>query len=122
MLAFVISAISYILAGLGLGGGVLLIPSLVSFFEVSQIDAGYISLLAYIPAGILICILSKNTFTFYKIIKLIPFGIIGSILGSIIAQQIDVSILKDIYAVFMIVFGVYLFIKNSSIFNKKDQK
>ena len=53
--------------GTGLGGGIILIPLLTELLNYNQLSAQYISLIAYIPTGIILIILSAiwlglNTF------------------------------------------------------------
>lgn len=111
MIEFLIGLCSYILAGMGLGGGIILIPLLTEFCKISQLNAQYISLIAYIPTGIILILLSKKSSQKYKILPLIPFGVIGAIAGAFISQRIDTEVLRRIYGVFMIVFGADLSIK-----------
>ena len=120
MLIFFVALLSYVLAGLGLGGGVLLIPVLVNVFGFNQVDAGYISLLAYIPTGILLCVLSRNFRSYYKILPLIPLGIAGAVIGAMIAKNINIVFLKYLYSVFMILFGGYLCVFNVFFYRKKE--
>lgn len=112
MIAFVIGTLSYVLAGMGLGGGVLLIPLLKEFFGVTQIEAQYISLLAYIPAGLAIIIASKNRDLLYKVMPLIPFGLVGAIVGGVVARNINVLFLRKAYGGFLIIFGLILCFNN----------
>lgn len=119
MLAFIFAVIAYVLAGLGLGGGILFIPLMVNFLKMSQTDAGYLSLIAYIPAAITICFLSRNFKTIYRVARLIPFGILGAIIGAVLAKNINVDVLKGFYSVFMIAFGTYLCISNTHFLRKK---
>ncbi len=122
MIAFFIGVISYVLAGMGLGGGVLLIPLLKEFFGVTQIEAQYISLLAYIPAGLTIIIASKNRDLLYKVVPLIPFGIVGAIIGGVVARNINVLFLRKAYGVFLIIFGLVLCCGNTLKGKKTSKK
>lgn len=118
MIAFIIALISYITAGLGLGGGVILIPVLTAYFNIDQLSAQYISLLAYIPAAITIIILSKNYKKFFKVIHLVPIGIIGAIVGTMLAHKMNVIFVRKIYGVFLLIFGLNLLLKNIKCFKK----
>ncbi len=118
MIEFLIGLCSYILAGMGLGGGILLIPLLTEVLNVNQLNAQYISLIAYIPAGIILIILSKNNKLFYKILPLIPLGLFGAIAGAYVSQKVDIEFLRKIYGAFLVVFGISLCIKTLS----KDKK
>ncbi len=106
-----------IIGGMGMGGGTLLIPLLSIFCSISQILAQCYNLLAFLPMSIIAIIIHYKN----KLIKtnyllfLIGFGIIFSILGSIIANWIDKSVLKTLYGIFLIVlslFEIYKIIKD----------
>lgn len=122
MILFFVSCLAFLLAGFGLGGGVLLIPVLTTFFNFSQIDAQYIALIAYIPAaiGVIINNFKITKFHMQKIIKLIPLGIIGSFIGAYIVRIISVDFLKKLYGVFLIFYGGYMLFK--TIFSEIDKK
>ena len=108
MIPFFIGLVSYILAGMGLGGGVILIPLLTGILKTDRIQAQYISLLAYIPMGLILLFSSRKNNLNYKIVSLVPFGILGAISGAICAKLINEEILKKFYGVFLIVFGLNL--------------
>lgn len=125
MILFFVSCLAFLLAGFGLGGGVLLIPVLTTFFDFSQIDAQYIALIAYIPAaiGVIANNFNKTKKHAQKIIKLIPLGILGSFAGGYIISIISVNLLKKLYSVFLILYGCYMIFNVSfSKFNKKTVK
>ena len=111
MIEFLIGLCSYILAGMGLGGGVILIPLLIEVLDINQLNAQYISLVAYIPTGIILVFLLKDFKLKNKILPLIPLGIAGAIIGAYVSQKIDTNILRKIYGAFMIAFGINLTIK-----------
>ena len=96
---------------MGLGGGVILIPLLIEVLDINQLNAQYISLVAYIPTGIILAFLLKDFKLKNKILPLIPLGIAGAIIGAYVSQKIDMNILRKIYGAFMITFGINLTIK-----------
>lgn len=112
MIAFFVGFFAFLLAGFGLGGGVLLIPALTNIFSIEQSLAQYISLIAYLPAAISIIIISfkENRINFKKIFSLIPTGLFGAIVGAIITQNINVSFLKKMYGIFAIFVGINMFL------------
>lgn len=125
MILFFVSIVAFLLAGFGLGGGVLLIPVLTTFFDFSQIDAQYIALISYIPAaiGVIVNNFNKTKKHAEKIIKLIPLGILGSFVGGYIISIISVEFLKKLYGIFLILYGSYMiFNVMFSKFNKKTVK
>jgi len=105
-----IGFLSFFLAGIGLGGGVLLIPILTHFCNVEQADAQRICLLAYLPSaiGVLAIGYRKKEEYIIKISKLIPLGICGSLLGALISVAVDQWLLRKMYGIFMVAFGVYM--------------
>ncbi|MBE7091581.1 MAG: sulfite exporter TauE/SafE family protein [Clostridiales bacterium] len=118
MILFFISFLAFLLAGFGLGGGVLLIPVLTYIMGIDQILAQYLGLISYIPAaiGVLLFNFKNNKTDFYKIIKLIPVGFIGSLIGALVANKINVEFIKKGYGVFLILFGIYMIF--NSVFKK----
>ena len=110
MILFFVSFFAFLLAGFGLGGGVLLIPVLTNFFSFKQVDAQYIALIAYVPAGIgVICYNFKKIKKHStKILKYIPLGIVGSLVGAYLITVFSANVFKKIYGFFLIVYGIYM--------------
>lgn len=125
MILFFVSCLAFLLAGFGLGGGVLLIPLLTAFFDFSQIDAQYATLVAYITAaiGVIVNNFNKTKIHAEKIIKLIPLGILGSFVGGYIISIISINFLKKLYGIFLILYGGYMIFNVVFLnFNKKTVK
>lgn len=122
MIFVLVGFTAFLLAGFGLGGGVLLIPVLVNLFDFDPQVARYFALVAYLPAsiGVIIYNFKNNKSKFAKIIRLIPFGVVGSLLGSVIYLILNVKLFKKIYGLFLIIFGLNMLIKVFS--NKKTGK
>ena len=102
---------SGIISGMGIGGGAILIPSVIFFCNLSQIEAQYINLIYFIPTAISALILhNKNNNIEKKIIKpLIIYGILGAILGSFLAlliKSINENILMKFFGVFIGIMGI----------------
>ena len=123
-IALLIGTISYFLAGLGLGGGAVLLPALTDILSVSPAQARYISLAAYLPAATGACIsgMKNKTLEPEKIFPFLPFGIAGAIAGSVISQKISDGIFKKIYGLFLILFGIYMLIKSIKNNNKTHKE
>lgn len=105
-----------ILSGLfGIGGGIVMVPVLVSFFSMELLDANAISLAAMLlPVGII------GVITYYKAglinIKhslIIAVGLLcGSFVGGEIAVHINVGLLSKLYAAYLLyAASTYLFVK-----------
>ena len=101
------------ISGMGIGGGAILIPALTIFFAHSQHSAQNINLIYFIPtAAFAIFFHAKNGLIEKQILpKTIIGGVIGAVLGSIVALQLGGGMLKQFFAVFLLVMGVYEFFK-----------
>jgi len=109
MLIFIVSILSGIISGMGIGGGTILIPGLIIIFNTSQHTAQSINLLIFIPTAIVALITHiKNKNVEVRLsIKLIAGGVIGAILGAILASYISSSLLRKLFAVFLFFMGIY---------------
>jgi len=96
------------LAGLGVGGGGLLVVYLTVAKDISQIEAQGINLLFFVVAGAasLIIHIKKRKLEFKSIILMIIFGSIGAVAGSFIANSTDATIVKKIFGGFLLVSGL----------------
>ncbi len=105
---FLVGLISGIISGMGIGGGVILIPTLTLIFGFEQKVAQNINLLYFIPTAIIaIFVHSKNkTIEKQGLFKIIIFGIIGAIFGSIIAINLNGEILRKIFGWFLLIMGI----------------
>ncbi len=107
---FVLAGIvSGIVAGMGMGGGTLLIPVLIIFFNIAQQQAQGINLLAFIPCAIVSLIIHiKNKLVNFKIgLPILLTGIIASVFASILAVNTNSKLLQIMFGVFLLVVGVY---------------
>lgn len=118
MIEFLLGLISGMVTGMGMGGGTLLIPGLVLFMNVNQKTAQGINLLYFMPSAVAALILHiKNRYIrTHLLIYLISGGLLGALLGSFLAVYISNDFLKKIFAVFLIIMGVY------EIFCKEGKK
>ena len=101
--------VSGVIAGMGMGGGTLLIPILTIFLEVEQHNAQGINLLAFVPTAVVaIVIHAKNKLISFKVgIPIIIGGIISAIVGSLIAMQLSSQVLKRVFGVFLLLIGIW---------------
>lgn len=119
MIGFLIGFISFLLAGAGLGGGVLLIPLLTSFLNMDAILARAVCLSAYVIASIFsLAVAAKTKMFSKKILAFIPLGVLGAVLGAFIS--IEEKVFSKIYGIFLIVFGLY--IVYNTFFKRKNDK
>lgn len=116
----VIGVAGGILAGMGMGGGTLLIPLLTVFGGVAQRQAQGINLLAFLPmAAVALVIHFKN-----KLIKpkstlwLIVPACVCSIFGALLASVMQPQVLRIIFGSFIGLLGIILLIEGSLRFEK----
>lgn len=118
MLIIIIGFLAGIIGGMGIGGGTILIPSLVFFLGTQQQVAQSVNLLSFIPTAtvaIFIHLRNKNIET-KLVLKLIILGLMGAIIGSFIAVKLDAKLLKKFFGAFLFVMGLY------EVFSKKNTK
>ncbi len=109
MLEALIGTISGIVSGMGMGGGAILITILVCFMSTDQKVAQASNLIFFVPTSIMATIINiKNKEIKWKLAILISiFGAVGALIGSYIATKIEVSILRKMFAVFLIFIAIF---------------
>ncbi len=110
-----------------MGGGTILILCLSIFLSIEQKVAQATNLIFFIPTSIsAIYINIKAKKINLKVSKSIIFwGIIGAVVGAIIAQKIDVKLLKKLFGIFLAfiaVHEIYVLIKEYIIEKKRNNK
>lgn len=101
-----------VVAGMGMGGGTLLIPILTLWLKLPQITAQAINLVAFVPTAVVsTIILAKNKLIDWKkLIYILPGAIITTIITSFFVGYIDSNILRKTFGAFMLCIGVIYFI------------
>ena len=113
----VLSIIAGFFAGLissmGFGGGGVLIIFLVVFSNTPQLMAQGINLIFFIPCALLSVVIygAKKQIKVKEIIPVIIGGIAGAIPSSFVLNIINTDYLSKIFAVFLIVMGVFSIMK-----------
>lgn len=109
MIEILIGFISGIVSGTGMGGGTILILCLSIFLGIDQKIAQATNLIFFIPtslAAIYINIKKKNINL--KISRIIIVcGIIGAIIGAIIAKNMDTKVLKKSFGIFLAFIAIH---------------
>lgn len=102
-----------IIAGMGMGGGTLLIPLLVIFLEFSQLQAQTINLIAFLPMAIITLIIHcKNHLVDFKNSWLVAvFGVASSVLGAYVTTLVEMEFLRVCFGAFLIILGAFQFAK-----------
>lgn len=108
MLTAIIGFFSGILSGMGVGGGMLLIPALRMFFDMSQQSAQSINLFCFLPSALCaIFIHIKNKkIDFKTALPIIITGVPFSLLGAYICTCISSKMLGRLFGIFILIFGV----------------
>jgi uncharacterized membrane protein YfcA len=109
MLAILIGLISGIVSGMGIGGGTILIPSLVFLLGTRQHTAQSINLLVFVPTAITAILVHLKNKNIEKsiIVKLITYGSIGAVIGSYLAVNLESELMKKFFGAFLLIMGVY---------------
>ena len=108
--------ISGIVASMGMGGGVTLVLLFSLFSEVKQHIVQGINLIFFVPTSIVAIYMNiKNKNIDYKVSKkVIISGVIGSVIGSLMAIKINSDSLKKYFGIFLIgiaIFEIFTFFK-----------
>jgi uncharacterized membrane protein YfcA len=121
LIPIAIGILSGIISGMGIGGGTILIPALSVFLSVSQKTAQGVNLLYFIPtAAIALFVHIKNKSVNFKIaLAILLWGIIGAVLGSLIALKLHTDLLKKMFGAFLFIMGIYEILKKDKQKQKK---
>lgn len=125
IMLILIGVMSGIIGGMGIGGGTVLIPALTLFAKTEQHISQSINLIYFIPTAIIaITVHIKNKRVDFKTaLPIILSGIAGAIIGSGIAVNFTSSILKNMFAFFLLIMGIYeMFRKTNPTKMKKKEK
>lgn len=108
MLTAIIGFLSGILSGMGVGGGMLLIPAARIFLGLGQQVAQSLNLFCFIPSAICaIFVHIKNKQTDFKTaLPIIITGFPFSILGAYVSTRISPSMLSRLFGGFILIFGI----------------
>jgi len=104
----IIGVFSGIVAGMGMGGGTLLIPMLTIFFNVEQQVAQGANLLVFVPLGIVASIIYiKSGLVNFKYFLLVVIPAVSvALLGALVSTNINQAALRFIFAIFVLGLGV----------------
>lgn len=113
MKLIIIGFLSGIISGMGIGGGTILIPSLVLLNGLSQLQAQGINLIVFIPVAIVAIIThAKQGNIEFKYTKyMVLGGVLSSIIGSLLAMRIEQENLRRYFGIFLLIIGLYEFFK-----------
>ena len=97
-----------ILASMGLGGGFILIVWLTMFTETEQKTAQGVNVLFFLPIALIALIMHlKNGLVNKALVKRCALGgIIGAIIGTLGSQLVAGGLLRKLFALFLLAFGL----------------
>lgn len=124
MIQAVVGLLSGLIASMGLGGGFVLLIWLTLFEDMPQRAAQGINLLFFLPIALISVIMHIRAGLLDKklVLSLIPGGIVGAVLGTIGSQIVGNDLLRKLYAVFLLAFGLReLFRRSPDKVDKADK-
>ncbi|MEG0770983.1 MAG: sulfite exporter TauE/SafE family protein [Clostridia bacterium] len=105
-----IGMVSGVISAMGMGGGTVLILVLGFASELDQVAIQGINLLYFLPIAVfsIICHIKNKNIEIKTASSVIPFGLIGAIIGATIANfLLNGMYLKKIFGVFVLLVGLY---------------
>lgn len=108
MIQAVVGVLSGVIASMGLGGGFVLLIWLTLFQDMPQRDAQGVNLMFFLPIALISVIMHARAGLIDKklVWSLIPGGILGAVLGTIGSQAIGNELLRKLYSLFLLAFGL----------------
>ena len=106
--------IAGVAAGMGMGGGTILIPALTLIMGVAQHDAQLVNMLAFLPAAIVAIMIHKKEgrIEVKGMLTMIVLGIVGAAAGAYVASLIEGNVLRKIFGAGLMLLSVRQFIKS----------
>lgn len=108
MIQAVVGALSGVVASMGLGGGFVLLIWLTLHDGMPQREAQGVNLLFFLPIALISVIMHLRGGLIDKrlVLQLIPGGILGAVLGTVASNLVGNDLLRKVYAVFLLIFGI----------------
>lgn len=108
ILVVIIGFFAGIISGMGIGGGAILIPALTFAMEITQHEAQGVNLLFFLPTAVVAVFIHNKAHRIdWSTTKTISFwGILGAVLGSILAINLEADILRKLFGGFLFIMGV----------------
>lgn len=108
MIQAVVGALSGVIASMGLGGGFVLLIWLTLHDGMPQRQAQGVNLLFFLPIALISVVMHLRSGLIDKrlVLAMIPGGVAGAVLGALASQMVGNDILRKIYAVFLLFFGL----------------
>ena len=118
----IISMLSAVLAGMGIGGGAIFVLLSTNFGDVGQKEAQALNLILFVAVGVSATISNfKNKNVDFKMAKrTLPMLLIGSYIGTFLFKRINGEELRNYFLYFLVIIGIYEII--ASVKNMKNVK
>ena len=118
-----IGVLSGVFAGMGMGGGTFLVPLLSIFFGIEQIICQSTNVVCFLVLAIVCTVIyTKNKLVnFWVVLCVCVPSVLVSFLCTIFALKTESKLLHIIFAVFIIVIGVYFLISSIVSMVKKKR-
>lgn len=123
MMNAVVGILTGVIASMGLGGGFVLLIWLTLFMDMPQRAAQGINLLFFLPIAVISVIMHLRAGLIDKklVMSLVPGGIIGAVLGTLGSQLVGNELLRKLYALFLLAFGLRELFRKAPDGEKKSQ-
>lgn len=121
IIAFSVASVLGFLAGLGIGGGSLLILWLTIILNIEHPQARIINLLFFLPSALISSFFRwhQGTLNLKKLISAIAVGCIAAGICSFVSNHINIEYLKKIFGILLLATGIReLFYKGKSSSNR----
>ena len=108
MLTVIIGFLSGILGGMGVGGGMILIPAARMFLDINQQSAQSLNLFCFIPSSLcaLIIHIKNKKIDFKTALPIILSGIPFAVLGAYLSSNMSSKLLSRLFGGFILIFGI----------------
>lgn len=96
------------LAGMGLGGGSLLILWLTAVQNMDPVTARGINLVFFLPAALIATLsrIRKGSLPIQKVMPAVWAGILFAILFSLISSRLDIGLLQKLFGILLLITGL----------------
>ena len=103
-----VGAVLGFLAGIGVGGGSLLILWLTLVLGIPQPQARILNLMFFIPSAVVACLFrwKQGKLDMKKILPAIIAGCVAAAVFSLIGQRLDTSLLKKLFGGLLLITGI----------------
>ena len=118
----IISVISSVLAGMGIGGGAIFVLLSTIFLKIEQKEAQLLNLILFLAVSLSATIINiKNKKIDFKLTKkILPSLLFGSLIGTYFFNKINEQKLNKYFIYFLLLIGIYEII--SSLMKMKKAK